>query len=266
MLSPFRQNLSQSIAASLVALLCVVAVGVLQVPQLNRLSNRAKTASPEALWQEVASEKLRLNLLQKTPAFGFDNLLADWVFLNFVMYFGDDEARLQTGYALSPEYFKIIVDRDPRFLGAYIGLSTSISMYAGMPEKSVDLMEMGLKSMSPQTPPKSYYVWRYKGIDELLFLGDNQAARKSFEKSAEWASPYSDEESNNVAAFSRKTAEFLSRNPNSKFAQFNAWAMVLTNTTDKLARKLAISRIEALGGKVVITPEGTVGIQPPPAD
>jgi hypothetical protein len=75
MLSPFRQNLSQSIAASLVALLCVVAVGVLQVPQLNRLSNRAKTASPEALRQDVDSEKLRLNLLQKTPAFGFDNLL-----------------------------------------------------------------------------------------------------------------------------------------------------------------------------------------------
>lgn len=266
MISPFRQNLSQSIAASLVALLCVVAVGVLQVPQLHRLRNRAKTVSPEALHKEVASEKVRLNLLQKTPAFGFDNLFADWVFLNFVMYFGDDEARLQTGYALSPEYFKIIVDRDPRFLGAYIGLSTSISMYAAMPEKSVALMEMGLKSMSPQTPPKSYYVWRYKGIDELLFLGDNQAARQSFETAAQWASTYSDEESKNVAALSRKTAEELSRNPNSKFAQVNAWAMVLYNTTDKLARKLAISRIEALGGKVVITPEGTVRIQPPPAD
>jgi hypothetical protein len=266
MLSRFPQRISQSLGASLVALLCIFAVGMLQVPQLAQLRNRAQNASREALQQEVESEKLRLNLLEKTPAFGFDNLMADWVFLNFLQYFGDDDVRLQTGYALSPEYFKIIVDRDPHFLGAYIGLSTSISMYAAMPEKSVALMEKGLKSMSPHTPPKSYYVWRYKGIDELLFLGDAQAARQSFEKAAEWASVYSDEESKNVAAFSRKTAEFLSRNPNSKRAQVNAWVMVLSNTTDKQAQKLAISRIEALGGKVVITPEGMLRVQPPPKD
>jgi hypothetical protein len=139
-------------------------------------------------------------------------------------------------------------------------------MYAGMPEKSVALMEQGLKSMSPKTPPNSYYVWRYKAIDELLFLGNSQAARQSFEKAAEWASTYSDEESKNIAAFSRKTAEFLSRNPNSKFAQVAAWTMVLSNTRDKRVEKIAISRIEAIGGKVVITPEGKVKIQPPPRD
>jgi hypothetical protein len=99
-----------------------------------------------------------------------------------------------------------------------------------------------------------------------LFLGNSQAARQSFEKAAEWASTYSDEESKNIAAFSRKTAEFLSRNPNSKFAQVAAWTMVLSNTRDKRVEKIAISRIEAIGGKVVITPEGKVKIQPPPRD
>ncbi len=266
MLSRFSQRFSQSLGASLVAIGCIVAIGVLQVSQLNLLTSRAKKVSLEALQQEVESEKLRLNLLQKTPVFGFDNLIADWTFLNFLTYFGDDDARSKTSYALSPDYFKIIVDRDPRFLKAYIGLSTSISMYAAMPQESVALMEKGLKSMSPHTPPKSYYVWRYKGIDELLFLGDAKAARQSFEKAAEWASTYSDEESKAIAQFSRKTAEFLSRNPNSKLAQVNAWAMVLSNTTDKRSQQIAINRIEALGGKVVITAEGTVRIQPPPAD
>ncbi len=261
-----RQSLNQSLAVSLVALLCVVAVGGLQMPQLNRLRNRAKISPIETLRQEVELERLRLNLLQKTPALGFENLLADWTFLNFLQYFGDDKARDMTGYSLSPKYFNIIVDRDPRFLGTYIGLSTSTSMYAGMPEKSVALMEQGLKSMSPKTPPKSYYVWRYKAIDELLFLGNPQAARQSFENAAEWASTYSDAESKNIAAFSRKTAQFLSRNPNSKFAQVAAWTMVLSNTTDKKVQKIAISRIEAIGGKVVITPEGKVKIQPPPID
>jgi hypothetical protein len=266
MLSQSRQNLNQLVATSLIGLLCIVAVWALQMPQLNRLKNGLETSLPEALRQEVELENLRLNLLQKTPAFGYDNLFADWTFLYFLQYFGDDKARDMTGYSLSPKYFEIIVDRDPRFLGTYIGLSTSISMYAGMPEKSVALMEQGLKSMSPKNPPNSYYVWRYKAIDELLFLGNSQAAGQSFEKAAEWASTYSDEESKNIAAFSRKTAEFLSRNPNSKFAQVAAWTMVLSNTRDKRVEKIAISRIEAIGGKVVITPEGKVKIQPPPRD
>jgi hypothetical protein len=120
--------------------------------------------------------------------------------------------------------------------------------------------------MSPHSPSKSYYIWRYKAIDELLFLGKPQAARQSFEKAAEWASTYSDAESKYIAAFSRNTAEFLRRNPNSKLAQVNAWAMVLTNTTDQRAQKVAISRIEALGGKVRIAPDGMVRIQPPKAD
>jgi tetratricopeptide (TPR) repeat protein len=266
MLLQFSQRLGQSLGASLAALSCIFVVGALQVSQLNLLSNRIQNTSQDVLQRQVELEKLRLNLIQKTPSFGFGNLLSDWVFLNFLQYFGDDEVRLQTGYALAPEYFQIIVDRDPRFLGAYIGLSTSISMYAAMPEKSVALMEQGLKSMSPQTPPKSYYAWRYKGIDELLFLGKPQAASQSFEKAAEWASTYSDEESKSIAAFSRKTAEFLRRNPKSRFAQVNAWVMVLTNTTDERARKIAISRIEAIGGKVKITPEGRVGIRLPKAD
>jgi hypothetical protein len=262
-----RHILNQSVVASLVTLLCIVAVGALQVPHLNRLTKRAKKASPTALQQVLNAEKLRLNLLQKTPAFGFNNLVSNWVFLNFLQYFGDDEARALTGYTLSPEYFEIIVDRDPHFLGAYIGLSTSISLYAGMPEKSVALMEKGLQSMSPQTPPKSYYVWRYKAIDELLFLGEPQAAKQSFEKAAQWASTYSDEESKNIATVSRKTAEFIARNPNSKLAQATTWTMVLSNTIDPLARKIAISRLEALGAKVFTTPQGTIEkILPPPRD
>lgn len=266
MFSQFRSNISQSVGVSLIALLSILAVGMLQVPQLNYLTNRAKNASPEALRQDVDLEKLRLNLLQQTPAFGFDNLFADWVFLNFLQYFGDEETRAVTGYSLSPEYFEIIVDRDPRFLGAYTGLSTSISLYAAKPEESVALMEKGLKSMSPQSPPKSYYIWRQKGIDELLFLGNTQAARQSFKNAAEWASTYSDEESQNVAAISRRTSEFLARNPKSKSAQVTAWAMVLNTVTDDRTRKIAISRIEALGGKVIITPEGVPKIRLPKTD
>lgn len=266
MLSQLGQNLSQSVAASIVVLISILAVGGLQVPQLDALRNKAQNPTSATLQREVESEKLHLNLLQQTPAFGFDNLLADWVFLNFLQYFGDDPARTLTGYQLSPEYFEVIVDHDPRFREMYSFLATSGSLYAGMPERSVALMEKGLQSLSPKVPPKSYYVLRQKGIDELLFLGNAQAARQSFEKAAEWASLSADEESQNAAALSRQTAEFLRRNPNSKSAQVAAWTMVLNNTTDDRTRKIAISRIESLGGKVSVTPQGVVKISLPKAD
>ena len=262
----FPKNKLQTIVVSIIALWSATAVVLLQLPQLQTLRNKTQAPTASALQKELKLEKLRLNLLEKVPAFGFDNLLSDWVFLNFLQYFGDNQVRSQTGYALSPNYFQIIIERDPRFLEAYLPLSTSISMYAAQPEQSVALMEKGLKSLSPQTPDKSYYVWRYKGIDELLFLGDGQAAQQSFEKAAEWASTYSDQESQSIAAISSQTAEFLKSNPESKAAQISAWAMVLGNATDQRTQQIAISQIEALGGKVIITPEGELRLQLPATD
>lgn len=265
MFALFRQNFRDSLAATVVALLCVLGIGFLQVPQLNQLRGSEKTAS-KTLAREIHLEKLRLDLLQQMPTFGFDNLIADWTLLNFLQYFGDDEVREKTGYSLSPDYFEVILARDPYFLQAYLFLSTSASMYAAMPERSVALMEKGLKSLSPKVPPRSYYIWRYKGIDELLFLGSPQAAKRSFAMAAQWASTYSDEESKQVAALSRRTAEFLAGNPKSKSAQIAAWAMVLTSPVDAQTREIAIKRIEALGGKVSITPQAGVQITPPKED
>lgn len=256
-----RQNFRESVNVFIIALLCVLGIGLLQVPQLNKLIASKKTTSLETLKREIQSEEVRLNLLQKLPTFSFDNLIADWTLINFLQYFGDDEVRQQTGYRLSLEYFEVILDRDPYFLQAYLFLSTSTSMFAGMPERSVALMEQGLKTVSPTVPQNSYYIWRYKAIDELLFLGDAKAAKKSFETAAQWANTYSDEQSKQVAAISRKTAEFLAHNPNSKTAQIAAWSMVFNNAVDEATRKTAIKRIEALGGKLSINPQGVVEIQ-----
>lgn len=261
-----RQNIRESLATSLVVLLCILGICFLQVPQLNKLKASQKTTSLDTLNRELQSEKLRLNLLQKIPNFGFNNLIANWVFINFLQYFGDDEAREKTGYSLSPEYFKVILDCDPYFLQAYLFLSTSTSLYAGKPEESIALMTKGLKFLAPKAPPKSYYVWRYKGIDQLLFLGDAQGAKHSFETAANWASIYPDEESQQVAAISRRTANFLAQNPNSKSAQIAAWIMVLNNPIDAQTEKSVIKRIVALGGQVSITPQGVVQVTSPKED
>ncbi|MEC4887548.1 MAG: hypothetical protein SAL70_40505 [Scytonema sp. PMC 1070.18] len=258
--------LSQGMTAFFTACVCMLGVSWLQLPRMQKLLFSNKTISIETLQREVHSEQLRLNLLKKMPAFGYDNLIANWVYLSFLQYFGDEEVRAKTGYSLSPDFFEVILARDPRFINAYLSLSSSTSMYAGVPERSIELTEKGLQSLSPFAPERSYYVWRYKGIDELLFLGHSQAAKQSFEKAAEWANQHSDQDSKNVAYISQKTTEFLNRNPDSKFARIATWTMVLNNQVDEKTGQRATREIEALGGKVITHPDGTYKVQLPQQD
>jgi hypothetical protein len=246
----------QIVGASLVACLCVLGVSSLQFPRMQKLTRTQEKITKESLEREIKLEKTRLDLVKKIPTFGYDNLVANWVYLGFLQYFGDDKIRAKTGYSLSPEYFEIILKHDPRFRLAYLSLSTSTSMYAGMPERSISLTEKGLQYLSPWLPERSYYIWRYKAIDELLFLGNSQAAQKSFQSAADWASKHSDEESRISAEISQGTAQFISRNPNSKYAQISAWAMVLENGVDESSRKRAVNAIQKLGGEVISTPQG----------
>lgn len=258
----------QAVIAPFVIFVCILGVGIIQFPRLQKLLATNQATSLEVLEKDLKLEKIRLNLLKQMPSFGYDNLIADWVYINFLQYFGDDEVRAKTGYSLSPEYFEVILERDPRFLAAYQSLSTSTSLYAAMPERAIKLMEKGLKTLSPKLPEKYYYVWRYKGIDELLFLESRKAAQNSFQKAAEWASIYPDEESQNVALISRNIADFLAGNPDITSVQEAAWALVLVNainSNDNRTRQLIIRRIQERGGNVTITPEGSVNVQLPKA-
>jgi hypothetical protein len=249
-----------------IALLCIAAIFCLQTPQLQRLKTQSQTATTPELQRTAALEQTRLKLLKTLPTFGFDNLIADWTFLNFLQYFGDQPARAKTDYTLSPDYFEVILNRDPYFINAYTFLSTSSALYAALPERSVAIAQNSLAALKPNTPPGSYYAWRQLAIDQLLFLGDAAAAQKSFETAANWAKQAATPESDRVATLSLQTAAFLSRNPTSKTAQVAAWAMVLSNVSDKRTRDIAIQRIQALGGKIIANPNGTFGIQSPATD
>lgn len=257
----WRSGWQSTIMAIAVAILCGGGIAALQLPQLNEIRSAGELLTPQQAQRNVELERVQLSLLQRLPSLGFDNVIANWTLINFFIYIGDEVARPYTGYQLSPEYFKIIIDRDPRFVEAYFFMSSGVSLYAGRPDITVELTEQGLQYITPTIPPKSYYVWRYKGIDELLFLGDSQAAQKSFETAAEWARLYNDEESQTVAAVSQQTANFLANNPVSQRAQIDAWALIFNATGDRQTRQVARQRIQELGGDIRSTPEGGVQIR-----
>lgn len=260
-----RRDWGQLIIVLLVMLVCVLSIVWFQYPNLRQLQDRSQVTT-ETVLRETELEQVRLQFLQKTPSFGFDNLVADWTFLNFLQYFGDEVARAQSDYRLSPDYFEVILKRNPYFLPAYTFLSTSGSIYAGQPERVVAITQAALQSLGPDQPPGSYYALRQLGIDQLLFLGDAEAARQSFLKAAEWARASTMPESDRVAQLSQQTADFLANNPDSKYAQIAAWSMVLTSVPDERTRQTATAQIEALGGSIVEQPDGSFSIIPPQQD
>jgi hypothetical protein len=94
---------------------CGGAIALLQLPQLREATQASDSPTVETAERQVTDEQVQLELLGKMPTFGFDNLIADWVFLKFLQYFGDDEARQLTSYQLSPEYFEVIKAKGRHF-------------------------------------------------------------------------------------------------------------------------------------------------------
>ncbi|MDJ0596309.1 MAG: hypothetical protein QNJ72_41075 [Pleurocapsa sp. MO_226.B13] len=228
------------------------AIVALQKPQLKV---EKKLDLPEYNRQE-SKEKTTASLLAKMPSFGYDNLIADWAYLKFLVYFGDSDVRQHTGYAATSDLFKTVVKNDPRFVETYFKLSPANSLFAGNPKESTELIEQGLASITPQSHPDSYFLWIYKAIDELLFLGDSAAAKRSYENGIEWASYYDDDRSKAVSARMKVMSEFLANNPDSVEAQIGSWFQLLTNAKDDATRQRAIDNIERLGGKIQFTPNG----------
>jgi hypothetical protein len=242
------------------------ALGVVLLQWAHLAQQKQQAALDTYLEQTVKSQSLQLQLAQKLPTLGFRNLLADWAFLQFLQYFGDDEARKVAGYGLSPDFFEVILRRDPFFTETYNYLFASVSLYLGQPETTIALVDRSLQKMTPQFPPKSYYLWRNKALDELLLLNDVKGAMVSLETAAQWAEQSGDPEGAQVAQISRQMVQFLRTNPDSRIARSLAWSGVIVRAVDERSRELAIARIEALGGQVTITPGGAVQVFLPKQD
>ena len=178
-------------------------------------------------------------------------------------YLGDSEAREVTGYSVVTNYFENIVNNDPRFVDASLLMATSNSIFAGKPNKTVELLDKSLESITPQTSSYPFFLWSYKAIDEVLFLGDFEAAKKSYRTAAEWTKHSEVEGKETIANRFLDTVAFLETEPDSASVQISAWTLVLSNNADPKIQKYALQKIVELGGIITRKPNGEVQIRSP---
>ena len=186
---------------------------------------------------------------EKSPHLGFANLKANLAYLDFVQYFGDAHARDTIGYKLVPEYFETINSIDPRFTRAHLSLSVANSMYAGNPTQTVALMEQALESVDPESADAAF-LWTYKGLDELLFLGDKQAAIDSYGMAAKWMLLTNEEPTEDLAIEDLAVALESASEIELKEAQVRAWSSVLAYVRDNNRRGEIIDKITILKAEI----------------
>ena len=120
----------QGLSSALLAVVAALGALTLQRSHHSRQLQDAVNVNPARQEERLQAS---LAIQQRLPTLGFENLAADWTFLQFIQYYGDTDARNITGYSLNDDYFELIVDRDPRFYEANLALSTATSLFGRPP-------------------------------------------------------------------------------------------------------------------------------------
>ncbi len=227
-----------------------VTVGAIAtIISMQRIQLQKPSLWAESPQQMEQQEALRLDLLSKVPHFGFDNMVANWAFLNFLQYDGDSEARQKTGYAIAPKYFDLLTQRDPRFIDSYMFMSGSVSHQLGQPKLSLEYMQRGMDTLLPKNTPKAFVVWRIASLDQLLLVGDVPGAVRSLEMAGQFAD--ATEEFKDLAPVFQGSAAYLRKHPDSKIVRLQSWATVYEQAKalgDRKTQERAKQEIFALGG------------------
>lgn len=255
--SPSRPATGDSIWRSLAtaAIAAIVAIAI--------QANRQERVAADILDPVVEQEQLavRLALLERLPSLGFDNLIADWTFMQYLQYFGDEAAREKTGCRLNATYLDIITERDARFLGPYLFVPSGVSYCQGEPQQSVELLDRGVTAIDSDLHDNAFIVPLLEALDRLLLLGDVDGAIAAYETAAERAA--NSDRFTELAPRLRDRAEFLRRNPRAEEARFLGWQEVYNTATDDRVRERAIAELKELGVQVVRQEDGSVQFIPP---
>ncbi len=86
--------------------LTLIVVAFMQQDALRQLQTQTGEQLTDAEYERQNTQTItQMRLLANLPSFGFDNLVADWAFLQFLQFFGDSAARQVTGYDDVPAFF-----------------------------------------------------------------------------------------------------------------------------------------------------------------
>lgn len=183
------------------------------------------------------------------PSFGGQNLLADFLWLRFVQYFGDTEVREKTGYGLNFEYLQAITDRNPQFENAYLIANLAVAAKMGRTDLAEQLLLKGI-----QHDPDSYYLWQYRGFLHFMYTGDVKKAAYSFRQNAGLAVAQEGNAKQHWGNYWLLMAKSLETFPPTPWLRRSVWQEIYFDNANKETQAHALKQLKTLG--VILKPDG----------
>jgi len=117
----------------------------------------------------------------KLVSLGFDQVIADYYWLEFVSYVGDVRARQKDRYALASHYIKLITELDPNFVQAYWFAAFIVGGDQGRPREAADIIDFGIEHNAD-----SWYLPFIGGVNQYLYAHDEVRAAKYYRQASKY--------------------------------------------------------------------------------
>ncbi len=160
---------------------------------------------------------------------GYDQILADVYWLDFIQYFGDTKARLADHYGRCYDYLSLVTALDPHFIQAYWFASFAVGSEQKRPDLASKIISRGLA-----VNQDNWYLPYIAGVNEFINAKDDKAAAKYYRMAAKFpGSP----------PWLGRQAQILDTDLPRLFKEIRTWHTVYASNPDGLVRNTARNKL-----------------------
>lgn len=168
----------------------------------------------------------------KLVSLGYDQILADCYWLNFIQYYGDTEARLKDGYAKCYDYLNLVSSLDPHFIQAYWFAVFAVGTEQKRPDLAARILNRGLSFNQD-----NWYLPYIAGVNEFINAKDDKAASRYYKMATKFP---------DAPSWLSKQAAILDDNLPRLFKEIRTWTTVYESNPDGLVKATAKEKLIGL--------------------
>lgn len=185
-----------------------------------------------------AVAKLPSARLVKFTTLGFDQLVFDLYWLDFVQYVGDDR-RNEDHYDRAQAYLNLLTSLDPHFVPSYFFAAFILGSERKEPAQAEQLIDRGIAANTD-----NWFLPFIAGVNQYLFAHDELKAAKYYRQAAKFP---------DAPKWLGGQAEILQAKIPSTVKEINVWDSVYNNASDSAVKERARAKLVALWTQVYKT-------------
>ncbi|HEY9732224.1 MAG TPA: hypothetical protein V6C89_09935 [Drouetiella sp.] len=184
-------------------------------------------------------------LTVKLAALGFDELIFDWYWLEFIQYLGDRKSRQSDQSAKAERYLDLLSTLDPHFTPTYYFAAIILGGDQNHAANAEKIIDRGIAAN-----PESWLLPYAAGMNQYLFAHNEKRAARYYQMAAKLPE---------APDWIGRQAKILEANIPSIIKEINVWDSMYRSSTDASVKQRALEKLVTLWVKVYKTaPTATI--------